>query len=180
MYACLLRRGLVKWQPIVTLPAPYASHSAKKLSSTASTKLRPISCSPVPLKVLESLVFNSIGSITTQPSDPFQFAYNAKRSTGNTDNANNAEMDQLHVGLRMEDVRLSGNYEELWLKASFDWRWSGDWPFRICALAAAKENGLGTDPVVAAACKSNIQCWLFNLQSLLSWPEVLAKQPKFS
>ncbi len=34
-------------------------------------------CSPVPLKALESLVLNKIGSITTRPSDPYQFAYKA-------------------------------------------------------------------------------------------------------
>ncbi len=43
--------------------------------------MRPIACSPVPLKVLESLVLNEIGSITTRPNDPYQFAYKAKRST---------------------------------------------------------------------------------------------------
>ncbi len=43
--------------------------------------MRPIACSPVPLKVLESLVLHDIGSITTRPNDPYQFAYKAKRST---------------------------------------------------------------------------------------------------
>ncbi len=43
--------------------------------------MRPIACSPVPLKVLESPLFNKIGSITTRSSDPYQFAYKAKRST---------------------------------------------------------------------------------------------------
>ncbi len=43
--------------------------------------MRPIACSPVHLKVLESLVSNSIGSITTRPSDLYRFAYEAKRRT---------------------------------------------------------------------------------------------------
>ncbi len=43
--------------------------------------MRPIACSPVPLKNLELLALNIIGSITTRPSDPYQFAYKAKRST---------------------------------------------------------------------------------------------------
>ncbi len=43
--------------------------------------MRPIAYSPVPLKVLESFIFNSIGSFTSRPSDPYQFAYKAKRST---------------------------------------------------------------------------------------------------
>ncbi len=43
--------------------------------------MRPIACSPLLLKVLESLVLNKIGSITTRPSDPYQFAYKAKHST---------------------------------------------------------------------------------------------------
>ncbi len=43
--------------------------------------MHPLVCSPVPLKVLESLVLNKIGSITTRTSNPYQFAYKAKRST---------------------------------------------------------------------------------------------------
>ncbi len=41
--------------------------------------MRPIASSPVPLKVFESQVLNSIGSITARPSDPYQFAHKAKR-----------------------------------------------------------------------------------------------------
>ncbi len=40
-----------------------------------------VQCSPVPLKVPESLVLSEIGSFTSRPSDPYQFAYKAKRST---------------------------------------------------------------------------------------------------
>ncbi len=35
----------------------------------------------MPLKVLESLVLSEIGSFTSRPSDPYQFAHKAKRST---------------------------------------------------------------------------------------------------
>ncbi len=53
----------------------------KKLSSTDSPKVRPIACSPVRVKVPESLMLNSIGSIKTRPSGSHQFEYKAKRST---------------------------------------------------------------------------------------------------
>ncbi len=55
--------------------------SRKKSSTAACPKMRPIACSPVPLKVLESLVLNEIASITTRPNDPYQFAYKTKRNT---------------------------------------------------------------------------------------------------
>ncbi len=44
-------------------------------------KYRPTACSPVPFKVLASQVFNKIGSITAQPSDPYQFGNKAKPIT---------------------------------------------------------------------------------------------------
>ncbi len=58
-------------------------NALKKLTGEfiACPKMGPIACSPVPLKVLESLVLNEIGSITTRPNDPYQFVYRAKRST---------------------------------------------------------------------------------------------------
>ncbi len=49
-----------------------------------TTKVKLDACTPVPLKVLESLVLNEIGSITIRPNDPYQFAYKAKRSTLDT------------------------------------------------------------------------------------------------
>ncbi len=52
----------------------------KRSSMTASSKMWPIACRPVPLYVSESLVLNSIGFITIWPSDPHQFAYKAKCS----------------------------------------------------------------------------------------------------
>ncbi len=64
------------WRTTGITPLP------KKSPTTASRKIRPIAYSPVPLKVLESLVLSSIGSMTTRyPSDLYQFAYEAKRST---------------------------------------------------------------------------------------------------
>ncbi len=63
------------WRTTRITPLP------KKSSTATSPKLHPIACSPVPLKVLESLVLNSIGSFTTRLSDSYQFAYKAKRST---------------------------------------------------------------------------------------------------
>ncbi len=58
--------------------AYYKNHTAaKKVIYGRLSKTRPIACSVVPLKVLESLVLNSIGSFTARPSDSYQFAYKA-------------------------------------------------------------------------------------------------------
>ncbi len=43
--------------------------------------MRPITCSPVPHKVLEPLALDTICSITTRPNDSCQFSYKAKRCT---------------------------------------------------------------------------------------------------
>ncbi len=66
-------------------PSPDAlqeSHLCQKKSSAVTCpKMHPLACSPVPLKVLESLVLSENGSFTSRPSDPYKFADKAKRNT---------------------------------------------------------------------------------------------------
>ncbi len=63
------------WRSTRIAPLPQNS------SPAASLKMLSIACSPVPLKVIESLMLNTIGSITTWPRDPQKFVYKANRRT---------------------------------------------------------------------------------------------------
>ncbi len=70
-----------------------------------------------PLKVLASLELNEMGSITTRPNDPYQFAFKDKRSTLDAvaclTHAINPHIDKWCKGFKAEFLDFSNAFNTL-------------------------------------------------------------------